>query len=71
MNRNLNPKLMKHLYLAFIIIALSSCSAIQKKSEEIEKTDVLCVNGIQYIPYTSGKVVAYTSEGKVITCTGG
>ena len=62
---------MKHFYLALIMIALTSCSAIQKKSEEIEKTDVLCVNGIQYIPYTSGKVVAYTSEGKVITCTGG
>ena len=62
---------MKQFYLALIMVVLTSCSAIQKKSEEIEKTDVLCVNGIQYIPYTSGKVVAYTSEGKVITCTGG
>ena len=54
------------LTMAFL---LSACGILNKDDKDgLSRDPKVCVNGIQYLPYTNGKDVAYTSEGKIETC---
>jgi hypothetical protein len=64
---------MMRLWLAWpvlvIALAVSACGILNKDDKDALSRDPrVCVNGIQYLPYTNGKDVAYTSEGKIETC---
>jgi hypothetical protein len=59
---------MRSLLLPVFTVALASCGLNDDIQAHLSDDPKVCVNGIQYLPYTNGKVQAYTSEGQVITC---
>lgn len=61
---------MKKMILVFgLILSLSGCGAIDRQlaalTGDASKT---CVDGVEYLQFTSGVSVAYTKDGKIKTC---
>ena len=53
-------------------LTLSACSAMslnQDISNDLSTDAKVCIQGIKRLPYTNGQDIAYTSEGKVETCS--
>lgn len=61
---------MKKILFAFAVaISLAGCGAIDRQlaalTGDASKT---CVDGVEYLQFTSGVSVAYTKDGKIKTC---
>lgn len=59
----------KFLFVFAVAISLTGCGAIDRQlaalTGDASKT---CVDGVEYLQFTSGVSVAYTKDGKIKTC---
>lgn len=61
---------MKKIFLTFaLILSLSGCGAIDRSLASLTgDASKTCVDGVEYLQFTSGVSVAYTKDGRVKTC---
>lgn len=59
---------MRILCLSIAAITLCSCGVAEKFTDGIAGSSYVCVNGVQYIQFTSGASVAYNRDGTIRTC---
>lgn len=56
----------------FILVILAaimcSCGGINRADAVLTGHSKVCVDGVQYIQFTSGASVAYTTDGKIKLC---
>jgi hypothetical protein len=65
----LQLSMFKQLILAILVILpLTGCGYVDRLAATATGYSILCVNGVEYIQFTSGASVAYTNEGKIKTC---
>jgi hypothetical protein len=62
---------MKKLFLVALACAtLSGCGGLDRSWAHLTGAPVkVCVDGVEYLQFTSGSTVAYTQDGKVKTCS--
>ncbi len=51
-----------------LLVSLSGCGYVERFAAKATGYSTQCVNGVEYIQFTSGASVAYTQDGKVKTC---
>jgi hypothetical protein len=59
---------MKKIVLAAILLTLAACGKIDQLTAHYTGYAKICVDGVQYIQFTSGATVQYDKDGKVVTC---
>ena len=61
---------LKLLALATLTALLVGCTTIIGNWQHLTASNEpnICIDGIQYLPQTGGKEVAYSLQGKVKTC---
>lgn len=60
---------MKTLVAFILILQLTGCGKIDREIASLTGgASKTCVNGVEYLQFTSGASVAYTTEGKVKLC---
>jgi hypothetical protein len=59
---------MKLLSIVFLCATLTGCGNFSKGIASVTGFDKTCVDGVQYIQFTSGDSVAYDTTGKVKVC---
>lgn len=60
---------MKKLILVGLVLSLSSCGWFDRKVAAITGgASKTCVDGVQYLQFTSGATVQYDRENKVVYC---
>jgi hypothetical protein len=53
----------------FIVIgAISSCGQASRMEASYTGYSRMCVDGVQYLQFTSGATVAYETDGRIKTC---
>jgi hypothetical protein len=61
---------MKALTILLITLMLTSCGWFDRKLAAVTGgATKTCIDGVEYLQFTSGATVAYTREGKVKTCS--
>lgn len=48
---------------------LSGCGAIERETAYFTGHSKICVDGVQYLQFTSGATVQYNADGTVKTCS--
>ncbi len=60
---------MKTILLSILAAALlSSCGLLDRKIAGYTGYSKMCVDGVEYLQFTSGASVKYTKDGRVSTC---
>lgn len=59
---------MKFIVLIICSITLCSCGVAEKFTAGISGSSKGCVDGVQYIQFTSGASVAYNTDGTIKLC---
>jgi hypothetical protein len=60
---------MKSLIVVLLVVSLTGCGWFDRKVAALTGgATKTCVDGVEYLQFTSGASVAYTREGKVKTC---
>ena len=60
---------MKSLIVVLLVVSLAGCGWFDRKVAALTGgATKTCVDGVEYLQFTSGASVAYTREGKVKTC---
>jgi uncharacterized protein YceK len=68
-NPTIKVTTMNKLLLVFALtLVTSGCGWFDRKVAAATGYSKTCVDGVEYIQFTSGATVAYTREGKVKTC---
>jgi hypothetical protein len=64
-----NVKTMKSTTLILLTsAALTGCGWVDRLQATATGYASVCVDGVEYLQFTSGATVAYTRDGKVKTC---
>jgi hypothetical protein len=59
----------KIILIIGLLIFITGCGAIDRASTTFTgNATKVCVDGVEYLQFTSGASVAYTMEGKIKTC---
>lgn len=58
----------KVMGLVVLAAALTGCGDVDRMVAGATGYSHLCVDGVEYLQFTSGASVAYTPEGKIKTC---
>lgn len=58
----------KLIVLLTLSLGLSGCGYFERMTATATGYSTQCINGVEYLQFTSGASVAYTSEGKIKTC---
>ena len=58
----------KVLFLFPVVMALAACGAADRFGATITGSSVSCIDGVEYVQFTSGVTVKYKQDGKVSTC---
>lgn len=56
------------ILLLLAVTALSGCGWFDRATATATGYARVCVDGVEYLQFTSGTTVAYSSDGKVKTC---
>ena len=59
---------MKYVILSLIVLTLTGCGDLARNAASLTGYSRICVDGVQYIQFTSGATVQYNAEGKVVVC---
>lgn len=59
---------MKYITVIFIALSVVGCGVVDRWSAAASGSSTLCVDHVNYIQFTSGASVKYTSDGKISTC---
>lgn len=60
---------MKSLIVVLLVVSLTGCGWFDRSVAALTGgATKTCVDGVEYLQFTSGASVAYTREGKVKTC---
>ena len=59
---------MKQLFAVIILIQLAGCGWADRVVATTTGIAHTCIDGVEYLQFTSGASVAYTSDGKVKIC---
>lgn len=60
---------MKSLIVVLLVVSLTGCGWFDRNVAALTGgATKTCVDGVEYLQFTSGASVAYTREGKVKTC---
>lgn len=59
---------MKYFLVLLFCLMVSGCGAFDRAVAHYTGYSKICVDGIQYIQFTSGASVAYDANGKVKVC---
>ncbi len=54
--------------LILMVVMLSGCGNVDRLSASVTGYSKMCIANVEYLQFTSGASVAYTTEGKVKTC---
>ena len=60
---------MKVFYMVVFSSLLTACGAVDRGVASLTGHSVSCVDGVEYIQFTSGVTVKYKQDGTVSTCT--
>lgn len=60
--------MVKLIITMFLAMSLSGCGACSRVRAGYTGYDVICVDGVNYVQFTSGASVKYTREGAIETC---
>lgn len=58
----------KIVFVLPLCIALSACGQVERTTAKWTGYSEICVDGVEYIQFTSGASVKYNSDGTVVTC---
>lgn len=61
---------MKVLLVAVLALSLTACGKVSQM-EAKHTGHLICVQGVQYIQFSSGVTVMYNQDGSIKTCKGG
>lgn len=59
---------MKIILIASALITLAGCGAWDRTVATYTGIAHTCVDGVEYLQFTSGASVAYTTDGRIKTC---
>lgn len=60
---------MKSLIVVLLVVSLTGCGWFDRKVAALTGgATKTCVDGVEYLQFTSGATVAYSREGKVKSC---
>jgi len=60
---------MKKLCLSLLILlSLTGCGSANRLWAHVTDYSNICVNGVNYLQFSSGVTVQYDKNGKVVTC---
>lgn len=66
---NPTPRAMSTRFvLVFVWLLLAGCGGAARFGATVTGHARTCIDGVEYLQFTSGVTVAYTTEGKVKTC---
>lgn len=54
--------------ILLLAVMLTGCGCVDRATATATGYARVCVDGVEYIQFTSGATVAYTPDGKVKTC---
>ncbi len=59
---------MKRLITIILILLLSGCGSMSRGCANISGHDKVCIDGVEYIQFSSGVSVAYNQDGTIQKC---
>lgn len=59
---------MKYVILAIATLSLTACGKVDRTIAHYTGYSKICVDGVQYIQFTSGAAVQVDATGKPVTC---
>lgn len=59
---------MKKIAILLCVIGLTGCGMVERSVAWLTDYSRICVDGVEYLQFTSGASVAYTADGKIKTC---
>lgn len=59
---------MKIILLSLTMLSLIGCGQVSRSTAALTGYSVECVDGVNYIQFTSGSTVKYNRDGTVNTC---
>lgn len=59
---------MKKIILLMILFVFFGCGVVERFEAKVTGHSKMCVDGVEYIQFTSGASVAYTTDGKIKLC---
>ena len=59
---------MKLFVISILALGLAVCPIIFCRAAQYTGSSKVCVDGVQYIQFTTGASVQYDKDGKVVTC---
>ena len=62
---------MKVLLVAVLALSLTACGKVSQMEAKLIGNAIECVQGVQYIQFSSGVTVMYNQDGSIKTCKGG
>ncbi len=60
---------MKKIALVIAVLSLTACGKFERMEAHWTGHSKICIDGVEYIQFTSGASVAYTTDGKIKTCS--
>lgn len=61
-------KFVKFFIIVSIVMILPACGKYERFVATTTGYSTICVNGVQYIQFTSGATVMYNRDGSIVTC---
>jgi hypothetical protein len=58
----------KAILIASCIFAFAGCGVTSKIGAKFTGSSTVCVDGVEYLQFTSGATVAYNTDGTIKTC---
>lgn len=62
-------KTMKSLFCAALALAVAGCGYVDRAGATLTGYSRICIDGVEYLQFTSGATVAFTPDGKVKKCS--
>lgn len=62
---------MKVLFVVVLALSLTACGKVSQMEAKLTGNAIECVQGVQYIQFSSGVTVMYNQDGSIKTCKGG
>lgn len=54
--------------IIIMLLVLSGCGYVDRVTATVTGTSKVCIDGVEYLQFTSGATVAYTPDGKIKGC---
>jgi hypothetical protein len=61
---------MKTLICAALAFAVAGCGFVDRADATLTGYSRICIDGVEYLQFTSGATVAFTPDGNVKKCSG-